>query len=104
MGELNFFDEDDAVKFIRAAYPEKSDNFSDDLILYIIDCIWDWYEKNGMLEINANIDDDNEVDVDVLAKYVIKELKRAGESEISAEDVTAIINAELKYEESLEDF
>ena len=48
------FDEDDAVNFIRETLPESvSDKYSDDEILYVIDTIWDWYEKNGYLSLDT---------------------------------------------------
>ena len=44
------FDEDDAVKFIRAELPQDvSLKYDDDEILCIIDIIWDYYEKKGLL-------------------------------------------------------
>ncbi|MDE7180874.1 MAG: hypothetical protein K2N88_06725 [Muribaculaceae bacterium] len=105
MSELTKFDEDDAIKFIRATLtPEKNSQISDDEILYVIDCIWDWYEKNGYLKIDANITDEEEIDVDKLVAYVQKELKRAGETLLVPEDLKPIILAELQYEESIEDF
>ena len=105
MSELTRFDEDEAIKFIRQALQQdKSDEISDDEILYIIDCIWDWYEKNGYLEINADVTDEEELHVDDLTAYVVKELRRAKELNVSAEDAETIVKAELQYEESIEDF
>lgn len=105
MSEMTTFDEDQAVKFIRATLPEeRSKQISDDQILYVIDCIWDWYEKNGYLDINADITDEEELDVDKLTAYVVKELRRAKELSASPEDVEAIVNGELQYEESIENF
>lgn len=105
MSEIIKFDEDDAVKFIRATMTaEKNEEISDDEILYVIDCIWDWYEKNGYLEINSSVEDEEEIKIDELVKYVQKELRRAGETLMVPADVENIIKAELQYEESIEDF
>lgn len=104
MSELAKFDEDDAVKFIRSTLSaEKNSQISDDEILYVIDCIWDWYEKNGYLAINADVTDEEESDIDKLVAYVKKELKRADEVLLVPEDVEPIVKAELQYEESIED-
>ena len=47
------YDEDDAIKFIRETLPQEvSEKYSDDEILYVIDIIWDWYERNGYLKRN----------------------------------------------------
>ncbi|MBD5348480.1 MAG: hypothetical protein HDR84_04450 [Bacteroides sp.] len=105
MSEITRFDEDEAIKFIRATLSEeKNSQVSDDEILYIIDCIWDWYEKNGYLKIDADITDEEEIDIDKLVAYVKKELSRAGETLLVPEDVEPIVKAELQYEESIEDF
>ncbi len=105
MSELTRFDEEEAIKFIRATLtPEKNSEIPDDEILYIIDTIWDWYEKNGYLEISADITDEEELNVDALTAYVQKELRRAGELSVTPDDVEAIVKAELQYEESIEEF
>lgn len=47
------FDEDDAIAFIRTQVGEEiSSLYDDDEILNVIDIIWDFYESNGMLEID----------------------------------------------------
>ena len=105
MSELTTFDEDQAIKFIRATLtPEQNQLIPDDEILYVIDTIWDWYEKNGYLEITAAVTDEEEIDVEKLIAYVQKEMRRAGELHISPDEVGEIVKAELQYEESLEDF
>lgn len=105
MSELTRFDEEEAIKFIRATLaPEKNSEIPDDEILYIIDTIWDWYEKNGYLEISADITDEEELNVDALTSYVQKELRKAGELSVTPADVEAIVKAELQYEESIEEF
>ena len=105
MSDLLTFDEDRAIDFIRKAVPQATaERISDDDILYIIDCIWDWYEKNGYLAINADITDEEEMDVDKLVAYVKKELRRAKELPIDPDDVEPIVKAELQYEESIENF
>lgn len=104
MSELLRFDEDDAIKFIRKTLsPEMNSRISDDSILYVIDCIWDWYESNGYLEINADITDEEEINFDELVAYVTKQMRRAGELKIDPSDVPDIVKGELQYEESIED-
>ena len=100
MSELTRFDEEEAATLT----PEKNSEIPDDEILYIIDTIWDWYEKNGYLEISADITDEEELNVDALTAYVQKELRRAGELSVTPADVEAIVKAELQYEESIEEF
>jgi len=104
MSELMKYDEDDAIRFIRASLPEGiRDRYDDDDILYVIDLIWDWYEKNGYLKIDAGISDEEEPDVAKLTAFVAKEIKKDGEMEMDPADIGLIVKGELEYEESIED-
>lgn len=98
------FDEDKAIEFIRKMLPaDVSMKFSDDEILYVIDIIWDWYEKNGYLKIDAGVTDDEILDVDKLTAYVRKEVARDKEMMMDPQDLDLVVKAELEYEESIED-
>ncbi len=104
MSELLKYDEDDAIKFIRATLPQNvNEQFDDDEILYVIDIIWDWYEKNGYLKIDAGVTDEEELDVEKLTAWVKKEIKKDGEVEMDPEEVDMIVKGELDYEKSIED-
>lgn len=104
MSELMKYDEDDAIKFIRATLPkEVSDKYDDDEILYVIDIIWDWYERNGYLKIDAGVTDEEELDIEKLSAFVAKEIKKDGEIEMDPSDINLIVKGELQYEESIED-
>ncbi|MDE5674552.1 MAG: hypothetical protein K2I16_11745 [Muribaculaceae bacterium] len=99
------FDEDNAVKFIRAELPQSvSDKYEDDDILCVVDIIWDYYEKKGFLSLNDMETEEEQLDVDDLTKYVKKEIKNDKELIIDPKDVELLVKAELDYEESLEDF
>ena len=104
MSELMKYDEDDAIKFIRATLPQEvSERYDDDEILYVIDIIWDWYEKNGYLKIDAGVTEEEELDVAKLTTYVAKEIKKDGEIMMDSADIDMIVKGELEYEESIED-
>ena len=97
------FDEDDAVNFIRETLPESvSDKYSDDEILYVIDTIWDWYEKNGYLSLDTEVTDDGLLDEEQLVAYVRKEIRNDKEIMIDPDDVGLIVKGELQYEESID--
>ncbi|MDE6400116.1 MAG: hypothetical protein K2L68_04560, partial [Muribaculaceae bacterium] len=99
------FDEEDAIKFIRQELTkDENEKYDDDEILFIIDIIWDYYERNGFLSLNADITDDEELNIDNLVKYVKNEIKKDGEIIMDPNDIEKIIKAELDYEESIEDF
>ncbi|MDE5838649.1 MAG: hypothetical protein K2K52_08260 [Paramuribaculum sp.] len=100
---MNTFDEDAAIKAVRESLPaEKSQVYTDDQILNVIDMIWDFYEENGLLE----IDDDEEIEetalFDDLLRYVRKMLQKDKESGIAVEDIETIVRAEIDYENSLD--
>lgn len=97
------FDEDAAVKFIRESMPQElRDKYEDDDILYVIDIIWDYYEKKGFLSLD-NIDTEEELlDQDDLVKYVKQELNKDKEIVVDSDDVKYIVKGELEYEASLE--
>ncbi|MBQ2398761.1 MAG: hypothetical protein II308_01670 [Muribaculaceae bacterium] len=104
MAEEFKYDEDAAVKFIKAFLPEEcAEKFSDDDILFIMDCMWDFYEDNGYLEITAD-DTEEDLDIDKIVDYVNKAIIKDGEIKATKEELKIIINAELQYEESIGDF
>ncbi|MDE6072336.1 MAG: hypothetical protein K2G53_07270 [Muribaculaceae bacterium] len=104
MSELMKYDEDDAIKFIRETLPQEvSEKYSDDEILYVIDIICDWYERNGYLKIDAGVTDEEELDVEKLTAFVAKEIKKDGEVLMDPQDIDLIVRGELQYEESIED-
>lgn len=101
----NGYDEDKAVSFIRKAVgTDISAQYTDDEILYVVDIIWDYYEKKGFLSLN-DIDSEEELmDSDELTNYVKQEVKKDKELIMDPADIEAIVKAELEYEESLENF
>lgn len=98
------FDENIAIKALRDALPEERRNlYDDDELLNIIDMIWDYYEENGMLEID--LDDEDEDDEDIhsdLCDYVVRMLRKDKGAKVMPEDVPALVAAELEYENSIE--
>ncbi|WP_297069450.1 hypothetical protein [uncultured Duncaniella sp.] len=98
------FDEKEAIKAMRAVLSdENSKLYDDDELLNVIDIIWDWYDDQGLLDIDAEADDE-EVNTDALIKHVGKMLSKDTDSPVKREDVEPLVMAELRYEQSLEDF
>ena len=103
MADNYTFDEDNAVRFIRTTLPEDiRDRYTDDEILYVVDIIWDYYEKKGFLSLDNIETEDELMDVDDLTKYVKKELVKDNEAELDPDHISYIVKGELAYEESLE--
>lgn len=96
------FDEKEAVKAMREALtPEASERCSDDELLNVIDIIWDWYDENGLLDIDTEADDED-VNVDALTAHVRKMLAKDKLSPIRPDEVEPLVAAELRYEQSLD--
>ena len=87
------FDEHDAVKFIRDKVAEAKQYSSDDLLLFI-DTMYDYYDT---------IDDDYDYTETDIVAYVTKQLKKDKENKISLDLVGALVEAELAYEDTLDD-
>ena len=97
------FDESEALDFIRAnAGSERVSAYSDDDLLNIVDMIWDYYEINGMLDIDADADDEEDSLPEDITVYVKRMLKKDAVAKVSADDVYDIVRAELSYEASLD--
>lgn len=100
---MDIYDENDAVKFINNALKEKGrQEYSEDEILNIIDMIWDYYEENGLLEIDDNFEADEDEDISSeLCFYISRMLKKDRQAKIIAEDIPTIVDAEIAYEDSV---
>lgn len=91
------YDDDAAVKFIQNHLPQEAKGlFTDDEILYITDVVFDFYESNGLMDEDADVD----IEIEELVDYVMKNSKRDGFS-FDAEAVRWVIEGEFDYEESL---
>lgn len=98
MADNYTFDEDNAVQFIRTTLPaDIRDRYTDDEILYVVDIIWDYYEKRGFLSLDNVETDDELLDVDDLTKYVKKELAKDEEAVLDQEHIKYIVKGELEY-------
>lgn len=99
------YDEAAAVKYIRARLPKEinEETKDDDDILCVVDVIWDYYDKKGLLSLD-NLDEEEELlDPNDLIRYVKKEMAEEEDIHFSARTIEIIVKAELDYEKSLED-
>lgn len=94
------FDENRAIEYIKQYLSDNNiSNYADDEILNIIDIIWDYYEDNGMLDLD---DEDNEaIDVDDIIEHVKRLLKKDKLAEVKQDDVKYIVEGEIAYEKSI---
>lgn len=98
------FDENEAVKYMRSHVPaELSEMYKDDdELLNLIDLIYDYYEANGLLDLDLD-DTDDELDMDDMLSYVTRMLKKDKGAKLQPEHVPAFVNAYMDYEDSLEE-
>lgn len=93
------FDESEAI----AAMMEKlcADRRDEDAVYEILDLIYDYYESNGDLDINMD-EDDSDTDVASMVEAIAKQLRRRPAAvDFTAEEIEAMVKAEIVYEESL---
>ena len=98
------FDENEAIKYMRGAVgDELSARYPDDDELFnLIDLIYDYYEANGLLDIDVD-DDDAELDIVDLLDYVDRMLRKDKAATLTASDAVPFVRAYLAYEDSLDD-
>lgn len=107
---MEVFDEDKAVSYILerlAENPEVTTKYTGDDILEVIDIIWDYYEDNGLLDIDMSLDEEDsnaQADKAELVAHVVKMLSKDKATRVHKEDLPAIVDAELAYEASLDEF
>lgn len=90
------FDDNDAIKYIRAEVPESAVVSEDDLLL-LIDTMFDYFES-----IDEDAPDES-FDEEAVIAYVQRQLKKDDEIKIPSEMVGKLVIAELNYEDTLDD-
>lgn len=100
---MELYDENKAVEYINKALIDSGKSaYPEDEILNVIDMIWDYYEENGLLEIDANFEADEDEDISSeLCDYIARMLKKDRQALIKNEDISTIVDAEIEYEDSL---
>lgn len=107
MKATDFFDdgidEEQTILFIKGYIPQElQKKYDDDTLTYIIDLIDEYYVESGILELEPDTDGFVELDLEKIAKYVVKESKKDPMQETFIEDeVLLVIQAELEYSEKL---
>lgn len=100
---MNDFDESEAIEFMRQAVGDSvSALYDDNEFLNVIDMIFDYYEANGLLEIDIDSDEDDEVDIDDIVTYVTRMLARDKGAAMRPEHARPLVAAYLDYENSID--
>jgi hypothetical protein len=94
------YDEDEAVAFIRNYIPQElKPKFSDDDLNYIIDLIYEYYEREGLLDDES--EEEVEVDLDDLTAFVVKNAMKDKVGKYTDEEIRFIVDGEIAYCETL---
>lgn len=99
------YDENEAIKAMRKALPaDRSESYNDDELLNLIDIIWDYYEQNGLLDIDFaddDPDDDPEALIRDITDYAVRMIRKDKKATLATEYIEPLIRAEIDYEDSL---
>lgn len=88
-------DDEKTIAYIRERLPQElKEKFSDDEFYYFLDTIYDYYEKSGILDSNNEYVD---IDIDEIARFIVKEAKKNNIGEYDAEEIFFIVEGELAY-------
>lgn len=94
-------DDRQTVEYIKNYLPQElKDRFSDDELYYFIDVIGEYYVD--LLDKHSGSEEDIDIDVEEVAKYVARQAKKDKIGEFDPEDLRWVVDGELEYGESLE--
>ena len=96
------FDEQKAIEFINRRLTEEGRQpYDEDEVFNVLDMIWDYYEENGLLDVESDPDDDpDDVESDVV-DYVTRMLRKDKKATVRPEDVPLMVRAEMEYEDTI---
>ena len=100
------FDENDAIEYIRNYVPAKiRDKYSDDEILLLIDTMYDFYEKGDDQEALYDEGDgeNDSYNINEIVNFVKKSIRKDPDNQIEMDDVKALVEGEIEYENTLDD-
>lgn len=107
MKATDFFDdkidEEQTILFIKGYIPQElQQKYDDDTLTYIIDLIDEYYVESGILESKPDANGFVELDLEKVAKYVVKESKKDPmQKDLVEDEVLLIVQAELEYSDQL---
>ena len=97
---LDAEDDRKTVEYIQNYLPQElKDKFTEDVLYYFIDVIGEYYVD--LLDKHSG-DEDIDIDVEEVAKYVAKQAKKDKMGEFDPEDLRWVVDGELEYGESQE--
>jgi hypothetical protein len=97
--DLPVYDDEKAVEFILDQLPaEAKEHINEDTIEYILDAIYDYYDKNGLIDEDSA--EEASIDEEAMYKFV-KKAAKTDKVEISDDDILLILEGEYQYGKSI---
>ena len=94
------YDDDEAIKFILNNLPqEHKSKIDEDDVNYVLDVVYEYYEKNGYFDENSS--EEVEVDEDELFEFVLKCAREDKMKKLDEIAIQYILDGEFKYCESI---
>lgn len=94
------YDDEAAVRFIQSHIPQEiQGKYSDDDVLLVSDLVYEYFERNGWVGSEEEID----IDVEDIVNFVVAQCKKDKDCHFdkNPEYISWIVEAELDYEETL---
>ena len=102
MGTQNFLTDEEDIVYIQKYISENfHENYENSDISYVVDLIYEFYEKTGMFNENAGSSKEITIDGEEVAGFVMRSLKDDGMNHITKEMTVHIVEAEFAYCESI---
>lgn len=99
---LNDADDEKTIEFIRNYLPQElKEKFSEDELYYFLDLIDEYYSESGILDVQPDSEGYVDIDLEEVAKFIVKEAKRDKMGEYDPEDILFVVQGEMEYGNSL---
>ena len=93
-----------AIEYIKTHIPQElQEKFSEEILYYFLDVAIEYYAESGILDKPADKDGCIEIDEQAIADYLAQKAKKEGIGDFSSEDLLFIVQAQLDFEEELEE-
>lgn len=103
--DIEEYDEDAALEYIRKGLPQEvSEKYDDNNILDVVELVFDYYESKGFFQIVDMCEEEDTVDKDDLDAYICKRLSKRRHKRVDDEDIPLVTALEMEYEKTLSDF
>jgi hypothetical protein len=94
--DLLIFDEDEAVKFIYNFIPkEMRKHISEDDIDYVLDIMYDYYEKNDLIDEDST--EEASIDEEDMFNFIMNCIKKDKVVTLSEESLQIVLDGEFEY-------